>query len=352
MHGIERDRERFRQIIRGRIKQNLRKYMTQDGIDVLGRRGNQKITIPLPHIDLPRFRYGKKGGGIGEGEGPGKGNKGGEDPADNPLEVDVSLDEMAELLSEELQLPRIEPKGKSEITTESKKYRTIRTMGPESLRHFKKTFVQALKRTVASGDYDPNNPLIIPIKEDKRYKASTPVRTPRYQAVIIYMMDVSGSMGQEEKELARLTSFWIDLWLRSQYDCIQSRYIIHNFTAKEVDQHTFYRTAEGGGTRIASAYEMMRDIIKADYGPDWNIYSFQYSDGEDWSETASTGACNIISDLLPLMNQVSYCQVREGGHFKNVIENRFKGDPRVVSTKAFRREEILDAIKNFFNAGR
>lgn len=353
MHGIERDRERFRQIIRGRLKQNLRKYMTQDGIEVLGRRGNQKITVPLPHINLPRFIYGKKGGGIGEGDGKGNGGrKGGQDPADNPLEVDVSLEEMAELLSEELQLPRIEPKGKSEITTESKKYRTIRTTGPESLRHFKKTFIQALKRTVASGEYNPDDPLILPIKEDKRYKASTPIRTPRYQAVIFYLMDVSGSMGPEEKELARLASFWIDLWLRSQYDCIKSRYIIHNYTAREVDQHTFYRTMEGGGTRIASAYETMRDIIKADYGPDWNIYSFQYSDGEDWGESASVGACNIIADLLPLMNQVSYCQVRDGGHFKSSIENRFRNEPKVVSTQAFAREEILDAIKSFFNAGR
>jgi len=149
MHGIDRDNDRFRQIIRGKIKQDLKKYMSQDGIDVFGKRGNHKITVPIPHIGLPRFVYGQKGGGVGQGEGGGQ--NAGDNPADNALEVEVSLEEMAELLSEELQLPRIEPKGKSEITVDSKKYRTLRNTGPEALRHFRKTFTTALKRIIASG---------------------------------------------------------------------------------------------------------------------------------------------------------------------------------------------------------
>lgn len=122
MHGIERDRDRFREIVRGKIKQDLKKYMSQEGIDVFGKEGRHKITVPIPHIELPRFKYGKKGGGVGEGNGkdPG-GEKAGDQAAENPLEVEVTLDEMAQLLSEELELPRIEPKGKSQITTDSKK---------------------------------------------------------------------------------------------------------------------------------------------------------------------------------------------------------------------------------------
>jgi uncharacterized sporulation protein YeaH/YhbH (DUF444 family) len=210
MHGIDRDKDRFRQIIRGKIKQDLKKYMSQDGIDVFGKRGNHKITVPIPHISLPRFIYGKKGGGVGQGKGQGGGQDAGNDPAENALEVEVSLEEMAELLSEELALPRIEPKGKSMIEMDSKKYRTLRNNGPESLRHFKKTFTTALKRIIASGEYDPENPIVVPMKEDKRYRDSKPIKLPTYQAVVIYMMDVSGSMGTHEKEMARLTSFWID----------------------------------------------------------------------------------------------------------------------------------------------
>jgi uncharacterized sporulation protein YeaH/YhbH (DUF444 family) len=352
MHGIDRDVDRFRQIIRGKIKQDLKKYMSQDGINVYGKEGRHKITVPLPQIQLPRFTYGKKGGGVGQGKGPGRGDKAGNDPADNPLEVNVTLEEMAELLGEELELPRIEPKGKSEITIDSNKYRTIRTTGPESLRHFKKTFRQALKRQMAEGTYDPDDPCIIPMKEDKRYRASKPITIPHNQAVIFYLMDVSGSMGMHEKEMARLTSFWIDLWLRSQYQNIKSRYIIHNYTAKEVDQHTFYHTMESGGTRIASAYELTKEIIKSDYNPaDWNTYVFQYSDGDDWGDGSSNQACDIIQELLPGLNQVSYCQVRERGDFMSVIKKRFEKEPKVCLTSAFQKDQILDAIKGFFSAG-
>lgn len=352
MHGIDRDVDRFRQIIRGKIKQDLKKYMSQDGIDVYGKEGRHKITIPLPQIQLPRFTFGQKGGGIGQGKGGGGEGEAGDQEADNQLEVNVTLEEMAELLGEELELPRIEPKGQSEITIDSNKYRTIRTNGPESLRHFKKTFRQALKRQMSEGTYDPDNPSIIPIKEDKRYRASKPITIPHNQAVIFYLMDVSGSMGMKEKELARLTSFWIDLWLRSQYHNIKSRYIIHNVTAKEVDQHTFYHTMEDGGTKISSAYELARDIIKAEYNPaDWNTYIFQYSDGDDWGGDSSNTACDIIENLLPGLNQVSYCQVRETGSFMKTIKSRFEKEKKVVTTLAFQKDQILDAIKSFFTAG-
>lgn len=353
MHGIERDRDRFRQIVHGRIKQDLKKYISQNGIDIFGKEGRHKITVPIPHISLPKFIYGKKGGGVGEGDGQ-PSDKPSDQAADNPLEVEVTLDEIAQLLSEELELPRIEPKGKSLITVDSKKYRSIRTNGPESLRHFKRTFLEALKRTIMEGTYNPDDPVIIPIQDDKRYRASKPITLPQNQAVIIYIMDVSGSMGTQEKELARLTSFWIDIWLRNQYkDKLATRYIIHNYDAREVDRFTFYNTMEGGGTRIASGYEVAAQIIKQDYNPaDWNIYIFQYSDGDDWAG-ASPQACNIIADLMPGLNQVGYCQVRasSGEGFKEVLQKRFASEPKVVITTAFQKEQILGAIKEFFKKG-
>ena len=347
MHGIDRDKERFRQIVRGRIKKDLKKYISQDNIEIAGK--SRKIMVPLPQITLPRFIYGEKEGGIGQGSGGGKGA--GDTPGENALEVEVTLEEIADLLSEELQLPRIEPKGKSDISVESKKYRSIRTTGPESLRHFKKTFSQALKRSISEGAYDPDNPVIYPVREDKRYRSSKPVKTPRYQAVIFYIMDVSGSMGEEEKKLARLTSFWIDVWLRRNYDFLKSRYIIHNYNAVEVDQNTFYHTSEGGGTRIASAYELAKDIIRTDYYPaEWNIYIFQYSDGDDWGGM-SQAACNHIDDLSKIVNQIAYCQVNDRGSFKKIFDGRFHNHESVISTSVYRNEGVLEAIKELFTTG-
>ena len=83
------------------------------------------------------------------------------------------------------------------------------------------------------GTYDPKNPIIVPIRDDKRYRSLADASRCRSRnAVIIYMMDVSGSMGDEQKEIVRIESFWIDTWLRSQYKGIESRYIIHDAMAQ------------------------------------------------------------------------------------------------------------------------
>ena len=87
---------------------------------------------------------------------------------DHILEVDISLEELADILGEELQLPRIEPKGKHTITAEKERYSGIRQSGPESLRHFKRTFKQALRRQLMSGAYNPERPVIIPVRQDRR----------------------------------------------------------------------------------------------------------------------------------------------------------------------------------------
>jgi uncharacterized sporulation protein YeaH/YhbH (DUF444 family) len=100
------------------------------------------------------------------------------------------------------------------------------------------------------------------------------------------MMDVSGSMGDEQKEIVRAESFWIDTWLRTQYKGIEVRYIIHDAVAREVDRDTFFHTRESGGTMISSAYKLCRDLIKSDYPPSaWNIYPFHFTDGDNWSAT-------------------------------------------------------------------
>ncbi len=92
----------------------------------------------------------------------------------------------------------------------------------------------------------------MPIREDKRYRSWSTTPQPQSNAVIIYMMDVSGSMGDEQKEIVRIESFWIDTWLRSQYQGLESRYIIHDAVAKEVDRDTFFHTRESGGTHDLS----------------------------------------------------------------------------------------------------
>src|SRR5437016_5988713 len=258
---IERDHQRFRKIVRGKVKSNLAKYISRG--EMIGKKGKDLVSIPLPQIDVPQFRYGQKGsGGVGVGKGdvgtplgrPQGESKGGagDQPGGHILEVELTMEELASILGEELALPRIEPRGKKNIVTTRDKYTGIRQSGPESLRHFKRTFKRALKRQIASHIYDPARPVVVPIREDKQYRSWKEIQKPESVAVIIYMMDVSGSMTDEQKEIVRIEAFWIDMWIKAHYQGVENVYIIHDAVAHLVDEHTFYHTRDPGGTTISS----------------------------------------------------------------------------------------------------
>src|SRR3989338_2660321 len=158
---IEKDVTRFRKILRGQIKKSLRKFMSQG--EMIGKKGGDLVSIPLPQIEIPRFVFGdKESGGVGQGEGePGnpmeKGEEGegaskaGNLPGDHIQEVEISFEELAEILGEELELPKIQPKGDNLIESQKTKYTSISSAGPESLKHFKRTYKKALKRHILTG---------------------------------------------------------------------------------------------------------------------------------------------------------------------------------------------------------
>jgi hypothetical protein len=363
---IDQDHRRFREIVRGKIKQNLRKYITQG--EMLGKKGKEVVSIPLPQIDIPHFRFGaKQQGGVGQGEGepgdplggdPQSGSgKAGDKPGDHMLEVDVTMEELAAILGEELRLPRIEPKGKQRIVAKKDRYTGIRNTGPESLRHFRRTFKQALRRQIAMGQYDAKNPLIVPVREDKRYRSWKTEPLPQSNAVIVYMMDVSGSMGDEQKEIVRIESFWIDTWLRSQYQGIESRYIIHDAMAKEVDRETFFRTRESGGTMISSAYKLCAKLITEEYPPsEWNIYPFHFSDGDNWSVDDTVTCIELLkSQILPHVNLFCYGQVESpygSGQFIKDLQEHFDEKGNLTTSEIKGKEAIMDSIRDFLGKGK
>jgi len=366
MPRIEQDHNRFKQIVRGKIKNNLRKYITKG--EMIGRKGRDLVSIPLPQIELPRFVYDpRQSGGVGQGDGEvgtvigvgeqeGEG-KAGDTPGHHVLEVDISLDELAEILGEELELPAIENKGKKNIVTEKERYTGVATSGPESLRHFKRTYKEALKRHIASGTYSPHHPIIVPIRQDKRYRSWRVTKMPETNAAIVYMMDVSGSMGEEQKEIVRIESFWIDTWLRSQYKGIEVRYIVHDAEAREVDQETFYHTRESGGTVISSAYKLCEALIRREFPPDeWNIYLFHFSDGDNWSQGDTEECFNILRErLVPRSNLFCYGQVESPygtGQFLSDLGETFEGNPKVVLSQIENKEAIYSSIKEFLGRGR
>jgi len=370
VNKIEQDHQRFRQIVQGKIRRDLKKFLGRG--DILGREGGRTVSIPIHDIDIPTFRYGDNSGGVGMGEGgegdpadgSGKGKgQGGDQEGKHLLEVDVTLEELADILAQELRLPRIKPRGQHRITTVKDKYTGVRPIGPASLRHFKRTYREALKRQLSAGQYDPNDPVIIPIKNDLRFRTWNEVKKPQSNAVIVYMMDVSGSMGEEQKELVRLQAFWIDTWLRRNYEGIESRYIVHDVRAAEVDKKTFFSVREDGGTRISSAFELCTQLIGQHYDPsDWNVYLFHFSDGDNSSDADNRLCVKILDEkLIPNSNMFGYCQVTSAygsGSFYNVLSEAFRDGladelgPRLVLSKVNGRDDLMESLKTFFKAGR
>lgn len=364
---IDRDRNRFHEIVRGKVRENLRKYVTHG--EMIGRRGKDLVSIPIPQLDVPRFRYGPNGsGGVGQGDGqvgqsiggaePGQGTgQAGSAPGEHVLEVDISLAELAQILGDELQLPRIEPKGKSQIKQEKHRYRSIRRVGPESLRHFKRTYVQALRRQISEGTYNSARPgQVVPIKNDRRYRSWEHVPLPDANAAVIYLMDVSGSMTDDQKQIVRTEAFWIDTWLRSQYQGVERRFIIHDAAAREVDEETFYRTRESGGTRISSAYEALIDLIAKQFPvADWNLYAFQFSDGDNWGEDNRKATTLLAAQILPLVNLFCYGQVvspyGSGEYLRSLGKTFGFTHEKLVLSEIEDQDAILDSIKRFLGKG-
>jgi len=365
---IDRDQSRFKEIVRGKIRHNLRKYVTHG--EMIGRKGKDLVSIPIPQLDIPHFRYGKNGsGGVGQGDGevgqslgPGEqeGNgpgQAGSDPGAHILEADVPLDELAAMLGEELELPRIEPKGIANIDEEKTKYSSIRRTGPESLRHFKRTYMEALRRQISEKSYNQGDPRVVPFREDKRYRSWKTEKQPQANAVIIYVMDVSGSMTDDQKAIVRNEAFWIDTWLASQYDGIEKRYIIHDAAAKEVDEQTFYHTRESGGTRISSAYKVLVDLIDKHFPPtNWNIYGFQFSDGDNWGEDNEQSISYLRERILPAANLFCYGQVESpygSGEFIRALRGAFgTAHEKLVLSEIANKEAIWDSIKAFLGKGK
>ena len=157
-HPIKRDHNRFKKIVKGKIKENLRKYVSQG--EMISPKGNGKFKIPMPQIEIPRFKFGDSQGGTGQGDGQpgdpvdgqeGEGQEGdgkaGQDEGNKELEVELDSAELAQILGDELELPNIEPKGKKQIQSTTEKYTSIGNVGPDSLRHVKRTLQRSSEKT-------------------------------------------------------------------------------------------------------------------------------------------------------------------------------------------------------------
>lgn len=145
---------------------------------------------------------------------------------------------------------------------------------------------------------------------DLRYNNFETYPVPTISAVMFCLMDVSGSMGYDEKDIAKRFFTLLYLFLSKEYEKIDLVFIRHTTTAKEVTEEEFFTNRETGGTRVASALSLMKDIIKERYSNGkWNIYGCQASDGDIWEGEDDIQCAALMQDILPLCQYFSYIEV-------------------------------------------
>ena len=261
------------------------------------------------------------------------------------MEAEVDIDYLIDIMFQDLGLPWIEEKTKIEkLVPVGWKFETISKKGVVSRIHKKRTFIETIKRTASyvgeiiretncteddayialSMAKDDINEAIDIIKEDRidkdheahliiddddlRFKQIEPDMTPHSNAVIIAMMDTSGSMTMNKKYLARSMLFWMVEFLKKTYDHVDIKFIQHTTTANIVDEDTFFHKGESGGTYCWTAIDKALYLIDTEYPIDeWNTYCVYISDGEDWEPPKTIPYIERL--LKKKVNMFSYIEI-------------------------------------------
>lgn len=355
------DQTRHQQKVREAIKQNLPDLVTDESIIMSD--GKQIIKVPIKSLDEYRFRFNyNKSKHIGQGDGdsqvgdvigidpasaagPGKGEGAGNQPGEDYYEADVRLEELEEMLFEQLELPNLQDKDKKLMETDHLVFNDIRKKGILSNLDKKRTILENLRRNAGSGS--PGIHGISP--DDLRFKTWEEVQKPHSNAVILAMMDTSGSMGSFEKYVARSFFFWMTRFLRSKYEKVEIVFIAHHTEAKEVTEEDFFTRGESGGTICSSAYQKALDIIEQRYAPqDYNIYPFHFSDGDNL--TSDNERCvKLIERLIHSCNMFGYGEVNQYNRSSTLMSAyRHISNPKFLHYIIREKNEVYKALRTFF----
>jgi hypothetical protein len=354
------DQARHQQKVREAIRQNLPDLVSEESIILSD--GKQIIKVPIRSLDEYRFIYNyNKSRHVGQGDGNssvgdvvgvdpagsgGAGEGAGDQPGEDVIEAEVTLEEIETMLFAELELPFLSPKDKSRLETKDIRFNDIRKKGLSSNIDKKRTILENLRRNALTGK--PGIHGISP--DDLRYKTWEEIVQPTSNAVVLAMMDTSGSMGSFEKYVARTFFFWMTRFLRHRYENVEIVFIAHHTEAKEVTEEEFFNRGESGGTICSSAYMKALEIIDTRYPPSsYNIYPFHFSDGDNL--TSDNDRCvKLIGEMLKRANMFGYGEVNQYNR-SSTLMSAYKHItyPRFLYYVIREKNEVYAALKSFFH---
>ena len=355
LENRQRFLRRAKALVQGAVKK------TSEGRDIKDVLEGGEVSIPLDGMHEPRFRTqggtrdrvlpGNKKFVEGDilprsGEGRGRGSQPGEGDSEDDFRFVLSRDEFVDLFLDDLELPDLAKRKLAEAESEGLQRAGFSTSGSPANISVSRTVQLAMARRIALRRPRPEMieqleaelaecgdearragleaeiealkakvrriPFIDPI--DIRFRRFETVPKPVAQAVMFCLMDVSGSMSEHMKDLAKRFHMLLYVFLTRRYRHVEIVFIRHTDRAEEVDEETFFHGPASGGTMVSSALEAMHDIVRSRFRPsDWNIYAAQASDGDNSiSDSAVTG--RLLTDMiLPVSQFFAYLEVGEAG---------------------------------------
>ncbi len=365
------NRQRFIERYKKQIKKSVSDAVTRRSVTDIDK--GEKISIPTRDISEPIFHQGQggirervhpgndqfnqgdqierpKGGGAGDGSSEGEASNSGE--GKDEFLFEISNDEYLELLFEDLALPDLQQTNAKQMV-EFETYRAgftnvgvpaniniVRSLRSSHARRIamtagKKKQLKALKSTLNELENTPGTQaeIIMDLKQqiedlqkkidsvpfidsfDLRFNNFAKREKPSSQAVMFCLMDVSGSMDQATKDMAKRFYILLYLFLTQTYKNLEVVYIRHHTQAKEVDEHEFFYSQETGGTIVSSALNLMHEIQQERYpAEEWNIYAAQASDGDNWADDSPACRQLLADKILPVSRYFSYIEITRRAH--------------------------------------
>jgi len=363
------DQDRHKERIKEAIKKNLGSIVSNESI-ILSR-GRKTVKVPMRALDEYKFRFDyRKRKHVGQGDGdtqvgdvigrenqPGQGQgagQAGDSPGQDYYEADVDIDEIAAMIFEDLHLPFLEEKAKQAVQSKTTKFTEIRRTGILSNLDKRRTILENIRRQAREKGAAKLGPIK---KEDLRFKSWEEEIKYESNAAVIAMMDVSGSMGEFKKYIARSFFFWMVRFLRTKYDQVKIVFISHHTEAKEVTEEQFFTQGESGGTVVSSAYKLALDIIDERFpARDWNLYPFHFSDGDNYYSD-NEDAVKLADLLIQTCNLFGYGEIgeegmptfrRSSGALLSIFNDRLKNKGRFIGVRIDDKDDVYPALKEFF----
>src|SRR3990167_543699 len=362
------NREKFIRKYKDHLKSKVKTIIDTASIGGFDLKG-KKVKIKLAGLDVPDIKYRPdvgeiirvypgnkkftKGSKVPKPTGEGGGTAGGPSGNDNDdFDFTLTSAEFANLFFDDLELPNFVKQTLTHNKYELKRAGFCKKGNP-ALLNIKKTMLNSIARRTA---LKVNNPTYQPaflIEDDLRYNYKTLQEIPDTKAVMFCLLDVSGSMGEFEKDLAKRFFLLLNLFLNKHYDQVEVVFVRHTETAEEVSEKEFFYGTKSGGTIMSSGYEVINSLINQKYSAnDYNIYIAQASDGGNWVEDTHNLMAILSNAILPKAQYLFYIHVSEFEYVEDEVFPLFDKLKKQFVNMSYKKvrnyKEIYPVFRSFF----